>query len=54
MDKAKEMLSGHKSEADQAVQKGGDFVDDKTGGKYEKEVDTAQEKATEAIDREDT
>lgn len=52
MDKAKEMLSGHKDEAKKAVDKGGDLIDDKTGHKYEGQVDTGQAKAQEYLDKE--
>ncbi|WP_327673199.1 antitoxin [Kitasatospora sp. NBC_00458] len=44
MDKLKQMLKGHESQAEKAVDKGGDMVDDRTQGKYSNHVDTAQEK----------
>jgi hypothetical protein len=53
MDKAKSLLSGNKNTAKGAVDKGGDVVDEKTGGKYEGKVDTAQQKADDYIDRSD-
>jgi MT0933-like antitoxin protein len=52
LDKAKEMLSGHKDQAKQAVEKAGDVVDDKTGDKYKSQVDMGQQKADELLDKE--
>jgi len=49
MDKVKETLSGHKDQASGAIDKAGDVVDDKTGGKYVDKVDTAQEKAKDTL-----
>jgi MT0933-like antitoxin protein len=49
LDKAKEMLSGHKDQADTVIEKGGDMVDEKTGDKYVGQVDTAQEKAKDVL-----
>ncbi|MCZ0985450.1 antitoxin [Streptomyces diastatochromogenes] len=44
MDKIKGMLKGHEDMADKGIDKGGDYVDDKTQGKYRSQVDTAQQK----------
>ncbi|MFC8507857.1 antitoxin [Streptomyces sp. NPDC057411] len=44
MDKLKQMLKGHEDKAGQGIDKAGDFVDDKTQGKYSGQVDTAQDK----------
>ncbi|GCD95818.1 antitoxin [Embleya hyalina] len=44
MDKLKQMLKGHEDKAGQGVDKAGDFVDDKTQGKYSGQVDTAQDR----------
>lgn len=44
LDKIKDMLKGHPDQARQGVEKGGDFVDGKTGNKYQSQVDTAQDK----------
>ncbi|MEU3774643.1 antitoxin [Streptomyces sp. NPDC032472] len=44
LDKLKHMLKGHESQADQAIDKGGDRVDEKTQSKYQTQVDMAQEK----------
>ena len=51
MDKIKGMLGQHSEEAKGAVEKAGDAVDDKTGGKYSSQVDTAQDKAEDLIDK---
>jgi len=53
LDKAKSLLSQNKDTAKGAVDKGGDAVDEKTGGKYQDKVDTAQEKAGDFIDKSD-
>ncbi|HVC73490.1 MAG TPA: antitoxin [Mycobacteriales bacterium] len=51
MDKAKEFADEHDEQIDQALDKVGDFADDKTGGKYSEQidrgVDTAQERTGE-------
>ncbi|GAA2813065.1 antitoxin [Streptomyces showdoensis] len=44
MDKLKQMLKGHEDKAGQGIDKAGDFVDEKTQGKYSGHVDTAQER----------
>ncbi|KJY34274.1 MULTISPECIES: antitoxin [Streptomyces] len=51
VDKLKEMLGKNPDQAKQAVERGGDMVDERTGGKYSDKVDMAQEKANEFIDR---
>jgi hypothetical protein len=51
LDKIKGMLGQHKDQAKGAVEKAGDTVDDKTGGKYSSQVDTAQAKADDFIDK---
>ncbi|MFG1999605.1 antitoxin [Spirillospora sp. NPDC048911] len=50
VDKVKEMLGGHADKAKGAVDKAGDMVDKKTGGKYADKVDMGQDKAREFID----
>ncbi len=49
-DKASELIKGHEDQVDGAIDKAGDFVDEKTGGQYAEHVDTAQAKAKEAAD----
>ncbi|MFE7752947.1 antitoxin [Streptomyces sp. NPDC057428] len=44
MDKIKKMLKGHEDQAGKGVDKAGDTVDDRTGDKYAKHVDTGQDK----------
>ena len=44
MDKLKQMMKGHESQADKGIDKSGDFVDDKTQGKHSGQVDTGQDK----------
>ncbi|MCX5196395.1 antitoxin [Streptomyces sp. NBC_00249] len=51
MDKLKAILKGHEEQAGQGVDKAGDFVDEKTQGKYSGQVDTAQEKLKEQLAR---
>ncbi|GAB7184812.1 antitoxin [Kitasatospora sp. Ki12] len=43
MDKLKSLLKGHEEQADKAVDKAGDTVDERTQGKYSGQVDAAQE-----------
>lgn len=49
MDKLKDMLKGHEDQAHQAVDKGGDMVDKKTGNKYSGQVDKVQEQLDQQI-----
>jgi hypothetical protein len=44
LDKIKAKLKGHEDKADQGIDKAGDMADDKTGNKYQSQVDTAQDK----------
>ncbi|MFE2101719.1 MULTISPECIES: antitoxin [unclassified Streptomyces] len=44
LDKIKGMLKGHEDVADKGIDKGGDYVDEKTQGTYQSQVDTAQRK----------
>lgn len=50
-DKVEEFIHEHKDDAEGAVDKAGDFVDDKTGGKYADKVDQAQAFAKEQVDK---
>lgn len=52
MDKLKSMLKGHESQADKGVDKAGDYVDDRTEGKYRSQVDTGQERLKDELGRE--
>lgn len=49
MDKVKGMLGQHADKVESGVDKGGDFVDDKTGGKYADKVDKGQDAAKDAL-----
>ncbi|MEY9963979.1 hypothetical protein ABIA33_002013 [Streptacidiphilus sp. MAP12-16] len=49
LEKIKGMLKGHEDQAQQGVQKAGDYVDQKTQNKYSGQVDTAQEKLDEQL-----
>ncbi|MER7108505.1 antitoxin [Streptomyces sp. NPDC000229] len=44
MDKLKQMLKGHESQADKGVDRGGDAVDQRTQGKHSRQVDTGQDR----------
>ncbi|MFI2758986.1 antitoxin [Streptomyces echinatus] len=44
MDKIKGMLKGHEGTADKGIDKGGDYIDQRTGNKYRSQVDTGQDK----------
>ena len=45
LDKAKELLSQNAETVGQAIDKAGEFVDDKTQGKYSDTIHTVQEEA---------
>lgn len=51
LDKAKSLLSQNADKVEQAIDKAGDIVDDKTGGKYKDTVDKVQEAAKKAVDK---
>ena len=48
-DRAKDALSGQREQIDAAVEKVGDFVDEKTEGKYAEQVDKGQEIARDKL-----
>lgn len=50
-DKVKDLLDGHEDKVTDGIEKAGDLVDEKTGGKYEDKVDMAQDKATDAVEK---
>jgi hypothetical protein len=50
-DKVRDLFSQHSDKADAAIDKAGDFVDDKTGDKYSEHVDKAQDAARDAVDK---
>ncbi|MDH6114737.1 hypothetical protein P3T36_001089 [Kitasatospora sp. MAP12-15] len=49
LDKLKGLLHGHEDSAQQGAQKAGDALDAKTGNKYEREVDAAQDKMNQQL-----
>jgi hypothetical protein len=51
MDKVRSMLGQHNEKVDQGIDKAGDVVDDKTGGKHAAHVDKAQDAAKDGIDK---
>ncbi|WP_052864306.1 antitoxin [Streptomyces niger] len=51
LDKLKQMLKGHEDQSGRGVDKAGDFVDEKTQGKYSSQVDTAQDKLRDQLGR---
>ncbi|WP_306432468.1 antitoxin [Streptomyces sp. A1136] len=53
MDKLKQMLKGHEKQANQGVDKAGDYVDGRTEGKYRTQTDMAQEQLKRRIGPED-
>ena len=48
-DKAKDALSEHSEHVDTGIDKAGDLVDERTGGKYAEHVDTGQDFASDRI-----
>ena len=45
LDKVKELLGQHSDKAQQGIDKAGDVINDKTGGKYSDKIESAQDKA---------
>jgi hypothetical protein len=54
LDDAKKFIDEHDDQVDQAIEKVGDVVDDKTGGKYSDQIDKAQDIAQEKTGDGDT
>jgi MT0933-like antitoxin protein len=48
-DRAKEALSGHGEQVEAVIDKAGDFIDEKTEGKYAGQVDQGQQMAKEKL-----
>ena len=48
-DRAKDALSGHSEQVEAVVDKAGDFIDEKTEGKYAEQVDQGQQVAKEKL-----
>ena len=51
LDKVKNLFSQNADKVDSAIDKGGDLVDDKTGGKFSEHVDKGQDVANDAVDK---
>ncbi|MGH3956399.1 antitoxin [Mycobacteroides salmoniphilum] len=51
IDKLKSLLAGNKDKVNQAVDKVGDTIDSKTGGKYSSVVDKVQDAAKSAVEK---
>ncbi|WP_073947859.1 antitoxin [Streptomyces kebangsaanensis] len=49
LDKLKGLMKGHEEQADRGVDKAGDYVDERTQGKYRSQVDTAQDRIREQL-----
>ena len=49
-DKAKEVVSSHPEQADRAITKIGDLVDDKTGHRYSEKIDQGEELARDHVE----
>jgi MT0933-like antitoxin protein len=39
LDKARELAEQHDDKVDEALQRGGEFADERTGGKYDEQID---------------
>jgi MT0933-like antitoxin protein len=51
LDKAKDLLSQNADKVEQAIDKAGDIVDEKTKGKYSSVVDQVQDAAKKAAEK---
>lgn len=51
VDKVKQLIGQHSDKAKHGIDKAGDMIDEKTGGKYTDKIDTAQQKATDYTDK---
>lgn len=52
LDKIKGMLGGNVDKAKAGIDKAGDMVDEKTGGKFGDQIDKAQDMAGDMLDKE--
>ena len=48
--KAKDLAAGNKDKVEQGIDKAADMVDEKTGGKYSRQVETGTEKAKDFLE----
>ena len=51
LDKAKDLISGNKDQVKDGIDKAADLVDDKTGNQHSDKIDSAAEKAKDAVDK---
>ena len=51
LDKAKETISENVDKVEAAIDKAGDLIDEKTGGKFSEAVDKVQDAAHSAVDK---
>ena len=51
MEEAKDLLSKGAEKAEEAIEKAGDVLDQKTQGKYADKIDKVQEAAKKAVDK---
>lgn len=51
MDKIKKTIGGNADKASGVIDKAADMVDDKTGSKHSDKIDSAAEKAKDAVDK---
>jgi 4-alpha-glucanotransferase len=49
-DKAKDALEGHEDQAEKVVDAAGDKADDMTGGKYDEQIDKAEDAAKDRLE----
>ena len=52
IEKVKDLLGRHSDKLEQGIDKTGEIINDKTGGKYSDQVQSAQEKAKDALGQE--
>lgn len=50
VDKAKDLASDNADKVKDGIDKGADFADEKTGGKFSGQIDTGAEKAKDVVD----
>ena len=50
LEKIKGMLGGNAEKVKQGIDKAGDIVDDKTGGKFTEKIEAAEEKIGDVLD----
>ena len=51
LDKVKGLVSQNADRVDSAIDKAGDYIDDKAGGKFSEHVDKGQDVANDAVDK---